>query len=156
MGEGRLHCLDFFSNEPSSITDVSIAIEEELSKITATHVRVIMDSLTTLGLTCGVDKIPPWILHCRPRLKQRAILCLYILSVGICPPSLDLAVQNVCEGMLEMRLEEQPDSQLRRMFRTYSIGGVSHSTEWYEFKISASGVEFLPKQGTRDVSLDLR
>jgi len=143
--EGRLRYIDFFSERPASINDVSIALDKELSSISATHGRVVLDSLTSLGFVSALDVMPPWVLQVRARLKERNILGLLILGIGVHPPSLDLAMQNVCEGTLEMKLEELPDGQLRRLFRIYSVRGVPHVTKWFEFKIDQSGLNFQPE-----------
>lgn len=143
ISEGRLRYLDFFSKRPVSINDVSIALDKELSGVPAMHARVVVDSLTSLGFVSAVDVIPPWVLQVNARLKERDILGLLILVLGVHPPSFELAVQTLCEGILEMRLEELPDGQLRRLFRIYGMKGVPFITKWSEFQIGKSGLQFL-------------
>jgi len=138
----KMHYIDCFTTKPSSVSDVSITFHRVLEGFSKQPTRIILDSLSTLGLVSRVDDLPPWVLHQRARLKQENVIALFTLCTGINPPALTLALQNISDGVLEMKLEETA-GEMKRFFRIYSMRGVAHSTKWIPFEIASDGIKYL-------------
>lgn len=137
-----LRFLDFFTSKPENINAVSIAYHRVVGDFIPKPTRIVLDSLSTLGMFTSIDRLPPWVLEQRARLKQLNVLMLLVLDTGIHPPSLSLALQNITDGTLEMKLEEMPNGELKRFFRIYSIRGMPHSTRWIPFEIATGGIKY--------------
>jgi KaiC/GvpD/RAD55 family RecA-like ATPase len=140
-----LKVLDFFSTRPASLNDISIPLHKIISELSgANDMRIVIDSLSTLALLRSHDVLPPWVLQQRARFKKASTVAVLSYDPGAHPPMLKLALQNVLDGTLELRLEEKSDGSLERYFRTFHLRGVSHSTQWHGFKIVAhKGIQFL-------------
>ncbi len=140
-----LKVLDYFSTRPANLNDVSIGLHEAIEEFSrASNTRVFVDSLSTLALLQSPDSLPPWVLQQRARLRRGATLSLFSYDPGVQSSMLKVAIQNVLDGTLELRLEEKSDGSLERYFRIFHLRGVSHSTQWHKFEIFANkGILFL-------------
>lgn len=137
----RLFVLDFFARKPSSISDVSIEMNQAIRGI-RNHAWLFLDSLSTLGTILKPDLLPPWILDLRSKLKLPQLITFLIYDTGINPPALTANLQVLCDGTLEMKVEEDPSGEIRRFFRIYSLRNAQHTTRWFSFDIGNEGVRF--------------
>lgn len=139
-----LKILDYLSNRPNNLSEVSIALHkvvQEFCEKAAT--RIVVDSLSTLAMVLGSDRMAPWVLQQRTRLRKLASLTVFTYDPSIHPPMLKLALQNVLDGTIELQLTESTDGSFKRQFRIFNLRGLSHSTRWREFEIvSHEGVRF--------------
>jgi circadian clock protein KaiC len=135
----NLKVLDYFSTRPTNLSDVSIALHKAIEEFPkASNTRIFLDSLSTLALVRSHDTLPPWVLQQRARLRKASTLTLFSYDPGVHPSMLKLALQNVLDGTLELRLEEKSDGSLERYFRIFHLRGMSHSTQWHRFEIVAN------------------
>ena len=140
-----LMILDYFSQRPDNLNDVSIALHKTVNDFCRKgRTRIVVDSLSTLALSTGNDSIPPWVLQQRTRLGKLPSLTLFCYDPGVHPPILKLALQNVLDGTLELRLEERDDGGFERYFRIFNLRGVGHTTRWSKFEIVPNEVIRFP------------
>lgn len=138
-----LEVLDFLREKPNGVNEISIQIHGLLSKTPDRQVRLIFDSLSTLGTMFRADLLPPWLLDQRSKLsRQKAkVLALVIYATGINPPSVTRSLHTFSDVVLEMRTDESK-AEPERQFRILKARDISHSTRWLPFKITDSGIEF--------------
>jgi KaiC/GvpD/RAD55 family RecA-like ATPase len=90
--------------------------------------------------------LAPWLLDQRARfLKNKLnVVALIIYDTGINPPSITRSLQALSDMVLEMKFDETPGEtgEPKRLFRVYSTRGAAHSSKWYPFTISDSGLSF--------------
>jgi KaiC/GvpD/RAD55 family RecA-like ATPase len=142
-----LEVIDFLSEKPSGVNDISIKMHELISKTPARKVRVLFDSMSTLGTMYKPELLPPWLLDQRAKLSKPStnVLALVIYATGINPPSITRSLHTFSDVVLEMRTDESK-AELERQFRVLKARDVSHSMRWVPFKITNSGIEFLGAQ----------
>lgn len=140
---GRLKIMDFLLEKPGTINEISIAVHQLISKFEGGPVRLAFDSLSTLGTMFNPAYLAPWLLDQRGRfLKNKLnVVALIIYDTGINPPSITRSLQALSDVVLEMKFDESGGEQ-KRLFRVYSTRGAAHSSKWYPFTISDSGLSF--------------
>jgi class 3 adenylate cyclase/KaiC/GvpD/RAD55 family RecA-like ATPase len=146
-----LDILDFLRDKPTGVNEISIKIHELISKTADRQVRLIFDSLSTLGTMFHPDLLPPWLLDQRSRLSRQRVkvLALIIYATGINPPSVTRSLHTFSDVVLEMKMDESK-AETQRQFRILKARDVSHSTKWLPFKITDSGIEFASVSPTLD------
>lgn len=139
----ELHVIDLFQEKPHLINDISIAVHQIISKFTDRPVRVVFDSLSTLGMIFKPDVLPPWVLDQRGRFVRNNTnaLALMIYDTGIHPPTVSRSLQVLSDVVLEMKLDES-SGEPKRLFRIFSTRGAPHSAKWYPFTIDDVGLRF--------------
>jgi class 3 adenylate cyclase/KaiC/GvpD/RAD55 family RecA-like ATPase len=142
-----LEVLDFLSQKPSGVNEISIKMHELISKTPGRKVRLIFDSMSTLGTMYKPELLPPWLLDQRAKLSKQTtnVLALVIYATGINPPSITRSLHTFSDVVLEMRTDESKEEPERQL-RVLKARDVSHSTRWVPFKITKSGIEFLGTQ----------
>jgi KaiC/GvpD/RAD55 family RecA-like ATPase len=142
-GVGTLEMVDLFLEKPRLINDISIRVHETIAKFAGNPVRLVFDSLSTLGMLLNPDVLPPWVLDQRARFAKNNsnLLALMVYDVGIHPPQITHSLQVLADVVLEMKLEEG-EEEPKRLFRVFSTRGVPHSAKWYPFTIDDAGIRF--------------
>jgi circadian clock protein KaiC len=135
--------VDFLSEKPRLINEVSIAVHQLIDKHADKPVRFAFDSLSTLGTMFNAGLLAPWLLDQRSRfLKQKKnLMALIVYDTGINPPSITRSLQALSDIVLEMKFDETT-GELMRLFRIYCARGAPHSTKWFPFTITDSGINF--------------
>jgi KaiC/GvpD/RAD55 family RecA-like ATPase len=140
---GSLHLIDFFEKRPESIGEVTTTIQSIMEHLQPDQTRLVVDSLSAMGLYFKQDSLPPWVLHMRANMKNRNVLSCLIFDSEVHTRSLISASQTVSDGMLQMKIEESPAGELKRFFRVYNLKGVPHSTKWVPYQITSTGIKYL-------------
>jgi len=135
--------LDFLREKPNGVNEISIKMHELMSKAQGQHIRLVFDSLSTLGTMFKPELLAPWLLDQRARLSKTSaiVLALIVYATGINPPSITRSLHTFSDVVLEMRTDETKDEP-ERQFRVLKARDVSHSTKWIPFVITDSGINF--------------
>jgi KaiC/GvpD/RAD55 family RecA-like ATPase len=138
-----LEVLDFLREKPNGVNEISIKMHQLMSKTPGQRVRLIFDSLSTLGTMFKPELLAPWLLDQRARLSKTSamVLALVIYATGINPPSITRSLHTFSDVVLEMRTDERKEEP-ERQFRILKARDVSHSTKWMPFVITDSGINF--------------
>jgi KaiC/GvpD/RAD55 family RecA-like ATPase len=139
----QLQVVDLFLEKPHLINDISITVHQAIAKFSGQAVRLVFDSLSTLGMMFNPDVLPPWVLDQHARLTKNSanVLALMTYDTGIHPPSITRSLGVLSDIVLEMRLEESAEEP-KRLFRIFSTRSVSHSAKWHAFTIDDAGLRF--------------
>ena len=139
-----LEVLDFLREKPNGVNEISIKMHQLLSKTQGQRVRLVFDSLSTLGTMFKPDLLAPWLLDQRARLSKTSamVLALVIYATGINPPSITRSLHTFSDIVLEMRADETKEEP-ERQFRVLKARDVSHSAKWIPFVITSSGIDFV-------------
>lgn len=128
----------YIVNEPSVLSNVSIAIDENREKIRGG--RFVIDNISSLILALDIPKAVSFLSTLSARLKRDNIDCLFILEGGVHDEKMVNTLRYISDGIFEMRIDESND-KLARLFRIFSIRGTRHETYWVPFEITTTGVE---------------
>jgi KaiC/GvpD/RAD55 family RecA-like ATPase len=135
--------LDLLREKPNGFNEISIRMHELMSKTPRRPVRLVFDSLSTLGTMFKPELLAPWLLDQRARLSKTSaiVLALFVYATGINPPSITRSLHTFSDVVLEMRTEETKEEP-ERLFRVLKARDVSHSAKWIPFAITDSGINF--------------
>jgi len=139
----RLDAVDFLLEKPVGVHEISTTIRQLIAKTPNQPVRLIFDSLSTLGAMFNPALLAPWLLDLRATLLKQTVnvVALVNFATGINPPSITRSLHPFADIILEMKIDESKE-EAERLFRISVARGVSHSTKWIPFKITDSGIEF--------------
>jgi len=140
----NLEVLDFLREKPNGVNEISIKMHQLISKTPGRPVRLIFDSLSTLGTMFNPALLAPWLLDQRARLSKTPamVLALVIYATGINPPSITRSLHTFSDVVLEMRTDETKEEP-ERQFRVLKARDVGHSAKWIPFVITDSGINFM-------------
>jgi len=140
----ELEVLDFLREKPNGVNEISIKMHQLISKTSGRPVRLIFDSLSTLGTMFNPALLAPWLLDQRARLSKTSamVLALVIYATGINPPSITRSLHTFSDVVLEMRTDETKEEP-ERQFRVLKARDVGHSAKWIPFVITDSGINFV-------------
>ena len=136
-----LDVLDCLLEKPSGVHEISTRIQQLIAKTPNRPVRLVFDSLSTLGTMYNPGVLAPWLLDLRATLLKQPgkVLALVNYATGINPPSITRSLHPFADIILEMKMDESKEEP-ERQFRVFTARGVSHSTRWISFTITDSGV----------------
>jgi class 3 adenylate cyclase/KaiC/GvpD/RAD55 family RecA-like ATPase len=139
----NLDVLDFLLEKPNGVNEISIKMHQLISKTPGRQVRLIFDSLSTLGTMFNPELLSPWLLDQRAKLSKTSamVLALVIYATGINPPAVTRSLHTFADVVLEMKTDETKEEP-ERQFRVLKARDISHSSRWVPFKITDSGIEF--------------
>ena len=140
----NLDVLDFLLEKPNGVNEISIKMHQLISKAPGKQVRLIFDSLSTLGTMFNPELLSPWLLDQRAKLSKTSamVLALVIYATGINPPSVTRSLHTFSDVVLEMKTDETKEEP-ERQFRVLKARDVSHSARWMPFVITDSGINFV-------------
>lgn len=140
----QLQVINLLLEKPRLINDISITVHQTVTKFGGQPVRVVVDSLSTLGMMLNPDVLPPWVLDQRARFMRNNsnVLALMVYDTGIHPPTITRSLQVLTDVVLEMRLEDAA-GEPKRLFRVFSARDAAVSPRWSPFTIDDSGLRFL-------------
>jgi len=138
-----LHVLDFLREKPNGVNEISIRIHDLIRKTPTHSVRLIIDSLSTLGTMFNPQLLAPWLLDQRAKLSKSSVnvMALVIYATGINPPSITRSLHTFSDVVLEMRTDETKEEP-ERQFRVLKARDISHSVKWIPFVVSDTGINF--------------
>jgi KaiC/GvpD/RAD55 family RecA-like ATPase len=144
----QLQIINLFIEKPRLINDISITVHQAVAKLAGQPVRVVVDSLSTLGMMLNPEVLPPWLLDQRARFTRNSsnVLALMVYDTGIHPPTIMRSLQVLTDVVLEMRLEDAEGGP-KRLFRVFSATEVPINPRWLSFAIEDSGLRFLETAG---------
>ncbi len=139
----KLDALDFLLRKPAGVHEISSSIRQLIAKTPDQPIRLIFDSLSTLGTMFDPALLAPWLLDLRATVLKQSVkvVALVNFATGINPPSITRSLQPFADIILEMKMDEATEEPERKL-RIFIARGVSHSAKWMPFKISESGIEF--------------
>ena len=139
----KLDAVDFLLEKPTGVHEISTVMRQLITKTPKRPVRLIFDSLSTLGTMFNPALLAPWLLDLRATLLKETVnvIALVNFATGINPPSVTRSLHPFADVVLEMRIDESKE-EIERQFRISVARGVSHSTKWIPFEITDAGIEF--------------
>jgi KaiC/GvpD/RAD55 family RecA-like ATPase len=139
----ELDVVDFLLEKPAGVHEISARVQELIARPSSRPIRLIFDSLSTVGTMFNPGLLAPWLLDLRAALLRQhvRVLALVNYATGINPPSITRSLHPFADIILEMRLEESREEHERQL-RVFVARGVSHSADWIPFTVTDMGVEF--------------
>jgi KaiC/GvpD/RAD55 family RecA-like ATPase len=146
-----LDLLDCLLEKPSGVHEISAEVNELIARTPDRPVRLIVDSLSTLGTMFNPALLAPWLLDLRAMLLRQPfkVMALVNYATGINPSSITRSLHPFADVILEMKMDETKEEPERQL-RVFAARGVSHSAKWIPFAITDVGIETTEVPPTRD------
>ena len=123
-----------YSEDPSNISNLSITISKALSEQSRVGpVIFVLDSLSTLIQRSGPRPSLEFLRVLLGKLRAFKSTSLFILNRKAFHPAIMAAAQDITDGVIEMKIEEDP-SGLLNYLRITKMRGARHSTAWVPYE----------------------
>lgn len=124
---------------PSNLNDTNIAIESARKGIT--DFRYVLDSISSLALSAGPGATQKFLQISIARLRAANANGMCVAELGAHEVLFMNYLRFAFDGIIEMDFHDDGE-ELKRTFRIFSMRGISHSTNRFEFKINDQGINF--------------
>lgn len=126
--------------DPNDLAGLSFNIKEALKKNSTRRIRIVVDVLSSLLMLNPPDTIYRFLTQLFADVKQYDSTLLATLEEGMHKPEVLAAMQQLFDGVLELRLYEEGLKVLPLM-RVRKIRGVPPQPGYFNFSLSRSGME---------------
>jgi len=124
-----------YSEDPANISNLSITISKALSEQSKVGPIVfILDSFSTLIQRSGVRASLEFFRSLIGKLRTVESTSLFVLNRKAFHPAILAAAQDIADGVVEMKIEEDP-SGLLNYLRITKMRGARHSTVWVPYEV---------------------
>lgn len=121
-----------YSEDPTNLPNLNIATSKALSETGTT--LFIIDSMSTLIQKCGVRPSIEFLRTLVAKTRSFKASCLISLNRKAFHPAILASVQDMVDGVIELKIEDEPDG-LHRYFRVSKMKGTRHETVWAPYTI---------------------
>lgn len=128
---------DFWA-DPNNLSELSIVVSKALSSGDKIQGLIVLYSLDTLILKRGLNASLELIRTLRAKTKMAKFDSIVTLSRQAFPTAILAAVQEHADGVLEMKVQEEPTG-LNRYLRVPKMRGASHHTSWIGYDLDFKG-----------------
>jgi KaiC/GvpD/RAD55 family RecA-like ATPase len=115
-------------------------IKEVLKKNTGRRIRVVMDALSSLLMLNEPETIYKFLTQLLLEVKQQDAVLLATLEEGMHQPQVLAAMQQLFDGVLEMKLYEE-GLKVIPLLRVRKMRGVPPQPGYFNFSLTRSGME---------------
>jgi len=124
-----------YSEDPANISNLSITMSKALSEESKIGpITFILDSLSTLIQRSGPKPSLEFLRILLGKLRALKSTSLFILNRKAFHPAIMAVAQDIADGVIEMKIEEEP-SGLSKYLRITKMVGARHSTTWAPYEM---------------------
>jgi circadian clock protein KaiC len=124
----------------NDLASLSYNIKDILKKNSDRRIRVVTDVLSSLLMLNQPDTIYKFLTQLFADVKQYDSVVLAILEEGMHPPNVLAAMQQLFDGVVELRLYEE-GLRVLPLLRVRKMRGVPPQPGYYNFSFTKSGME---------------
>jgi len=128
--------------DPQNLSAISIAISNIMAERPIS--MIVLNSFNTLIHKRGGHSAIEFLRVLVARARQAKCLCLVTMNKKAFHPAIVASAQDIVDGVIELRVEENP-AGMTRSLRVFKMIGVRHSTGWVSYEISDEG-EIVPTE----------
>jgi len=124
--------------DPNNLSELSIVVSKALPPGTKTLGLLVLDSLDTLIQKRGLNSSLEFIRTLRAKTKIAKFDSIVTLNRQAFPTAILAAIQESVDGVLEMKVQEEPTG-LNRYLRIPKMLWTSHHTSWMPYDLDFKG-----------------
>ena len=124
----------------NDLANLSYNIKDVLKKNSERRIRVVTDVLSSLLMLNQPDTIYKFLTQLFTDVKQYDSVLLATLEEGMHPPNVLAAMQQLFDGVIELRLYEE-GLRVLPLLRIRKMRGVPPQPGYYNFSFTKSGME---------------
>ena len=124
----------------NDLSGFSINTKEILKKNSDRRIRVVIDVISSLLMLNAPETIYKFLTQLFVAVKQYDAVLVAMLEEGMHPPDVLAAMQQLFDGVIELRLYEE-GLKVLPLLRIRKMRGVAPQPRYYNFSFSHSGME---------------
>ena len=124
----------------NDLSGLSINMKEILRKNGDRRIRVVIDAISSLLMLNSPETVYKFLTQLFTAVKQYDAVLLATLEEGMHPPNVLAAMQQLFDGVIELRLYEE-GLKVIPLLRIRKMRGVAPQPAYYNFSFSHSGME---------------
>jgi len=124
----------------NDLAGFSYNVKDVLKKNSSRRIRVVTDVLSSLLMLNQPETIYRFLTQLLTDVKQYDAVILATLEEGMHPPNVLAAMQQLFDGVIELRLYEE-GLRVQPLLRIRKMRGVSPQPGYYNFSFTRSGME---------------
>jgi KaiC/GvpD/RAD55 family RecA-like ATPase len=129
--------------ELNDLSSLSFKIKDVIAKNEGRRIRLVTDVLSSLLILNQPDTIYRFLSQLFDEIKQRDAVLLATLEDGMHPPQVLTAMQQLFDGVIELKLFEE-DMRAKPLLRILKMRGTQAQPGYYSFSFTSSGMEVAP------------
>ncbi len=130
----------YLAVNPANLTSVMIACQKVCQGLSKP--RFVLDSITNLAIQSSPETTLNFLQMVTAKMRSLDALAFFTLIPMSHDSKFVSTVKTMFDGVFEMRLDDI-GAELTRMFRVFSIKGVSHQTRWVTFSLNEKGISII-------------
>jgi circadian clock protein KaiC len=127
----------------NDLASLSYNIKDVLKKNADRRIRVVTDVLSSLLMLNQPDTIYKFLTQLFADVKQYDVVVLATLEEGMHPPNVLAAMQQLFDGVVELRLYEE-GLRVLPLLRIRKMRGIAPQPGYYNFSFTRTGMEVSP------------
>jgi len=124
----------------NDLSGISINMKEVLKKNSTRRIRVVTDVISSLLMLNPPETVYKFLTQLFAAVKQYDAVLVATLEEGMHPPNVLAAMQQLFDGVIELRLYEE-GLKVLPLLRIRKMRGVPPQPGYYNFSFSRSGME---------------
>ena len=136
----------FVAVNPSDLTGVMITCQKICHDVSKP--RFVFDSITDLNVQSNSDTTLKFLQLVTAKMRSLNALAFFTLIPSAHDSMFVSKVKTMFDGIFETKLDDT-GLEIARLFRIFSIKGVSHQTRWIMFNISDKGLSMVEDTNPR-------
>jgi len=130
----------FVAVNPTDLTGVMISCHKVCHDVS--RPRFVFDSITNLEVQSGSDTTLKFLQLVTANMRNMSALAFFTMIPTAHDSMFVSKVKTMFDGIFETRLDDT-GLEITRLFRIFSIKGVSHQTRWIIFTITNKGISMV-------------
>ena len=130
----------FVAVNPADLTGVMITCHKVCQDVS--RPRFVFDSITNLEVQSGSDTTLKFLQIVTANMRRMSALAFFTLIPTAHDSMFVSKVKTMFDGIFETRIDDT-GLEITRLFRIFSIKGVSHQTRWIVFTITERGISMV-------------
>jgi circadian clock protein KaiC len=126
--------------EANDLASLSFNIKEILKKNSDRKIRIVTDVISTLLMLNPAETIYKFLSQLFADLKQYDAVLLATLEDGMHPPNVLAAMEQLFDGVIELRMYEE-GLRVLPLLRIKKMSGIPPLPDYYDFSFSKNGME---------------
>lgn len=127
----------------NDLTGISYNIKDILSKNPGRRARIVVDALSSLLMINPPETVYRFLSQLFDEIKQRDAVFLATLEDGMHPTQVVTAMEQLFDGVIEMKLFEE-NMQARPLLRVLKMRGTNPQPGYFSFSFTRQGMEVKP------------
>ena len=127
----------------NDLTGLSYNIKDILGKNPGRRTRIVVDALSSLLILNPPETVYRFLSQLFGEIKQRDAVLLATLEDGMHPPQVVTAMEELFDGVIEMKLYEE-DMQAHPLLRVLKMRGANPRPGYFNFSFTHRGMEVSP------------